>query len=165
MDDVIRDRDEVVEPAELLSRVSYRIRLIQIAAYKSFEKVVTGLGTAPRYYGLLKIVEANPGIPQTRLAEAIFLDRSSLVPILETLTDEGWVERRATERDRRVRRVYLTAQGQERLSLLEREVARHEEMMTGGMSEAEKARLLASFDRIDANLREAFAAPEMRKAP
>jgi len=165
MDEVIRDRDEVVEPAELLSRVSYRIRLIQIAAYKSFEKVVTGLGTAPRYYGLLKIVEANPGIPQARLAEVIFLDRSSLVPILETLTEEGWVERRATERDRRVRRVYLTPQGKTRLALLEREVARHEEMMTRGMSETEKARLLASFDKIDANLRDAFAAPGMRKTP
>ncbi|MFP4274388.1 MAG: MarR family winged helix-turn-helix transcriptional regulator [Paracoccaceae bacterium] len=165
MDEVIRDRDEVVVPPDLLGRVSYRIRLIQIAAYKNFEKVVTGLGTAPRYYGLLKIVEANPGIPQARLAEAIFLDRSSLVPILEALTAEGWVERRTTERDRRLRRVYLTPQGETRLALLECEVARHEAMMTRGLSEAEKARLLSSLDRIDANLRDAIATPEMRKSP
>ena len=86
---ILRQGDDVAEPDDLMRRVSYRIRLLQIAAYKSFEKKVQGFGTAPRYYGLLKIVQANPGIAQTRLAEAIFLDRSSLVPILVALTREG----------------------------------------------------------------------------
>lgn len=165
MDEVIRDRDGVVEPEILLSQVSYRIRLLQIAAYKSFEKVVTGFGTAPRYYGLLKIVQANPGIPQTRLAEAIFLDRSSLVPIIETLTKEGWLERRPTPRDRRVRRIYLTATGEEKLTRLDARVVAHEATMTAGFSEAETTRLLGYLDRIDENLRLHFAAAGAETTP
>lgn len=141
------------EPEELGNQVSYRIRLLQIAAYKSFERVVTGYGTAPRYYGMLKIIAANPGIAQTRLAEAIYLDRSSLVPILSTLTAEGWVERKPTARDRRVRRVFLTAQGIELLGQLEIDVAAHEAMMTQGFDAAERDTLLDLLARLDTNLR------------
>lgn len=168
MDDAVRDGVNgggVVLPDALSVRISYRIRLLQIAAYKSFEKVVTGHGCAPRYFGLLKIVEANPGISQTRLAEAIFLDRSSLVPILDALTAEGWIERRATERDRRVRRVYLTAEGRRKLVALEREVDRHEAVMTQGLDPEERAQLVALLGRLDTNLRAAFHAREVGGRP
>ena len=149
-------RAPVVEPSELTESVSYRIRLLQIAAYKSFENVVSGHGSAPRYFGMLKIVEANPDITQARLAEALFLDRSSLVPILVALSREGWIERRPSPEDKRVRQVYLTGDGQVRLARLEREVIQHETMMTTGLNTDEKAELLRLLDRIDENLRAAF---------
>ncbi len=157
---ILRHIDEIADPEVSTTPVSYRIRLLQIAAYKSFEQTVTGFGVAPRYFGLLKNVQANPGITQTRLAEAIFLDRSSLVPILATLTREGWVERRATKADRRVRRVYLTADGRERLALLEAEAVRHEAMMTQGFSAEEQVQLIGMLNRIDGNLRRALARGE-----
>jgi len=149
----MRHIDKVSLPETLTEMVSYRIRLLQIAAYKSFERVVTGFGTAPRYYGMLKIVEANPGIPQIRLAEAIFLDRSSLVPILSALTREGWIERKPARGDRRVRRVFLTLQGSALLEQLDTMVAKHETMMTQGLDDADRTRLLELLTRIDANLR------------
>lgn len=164
MTGMLRAREGLALPEALAARVSYRIRLLQIAAWKSFEKVVTDHGSAPRYFGMLKIVEANPGISQARLAEAIFLDRSSLVPILETLTAEGWIERRAAEGDRRVRRVYLTAEGQVKLTALEVEVDRHEAALTRGLDPKELDQLNALLDRLDANLRAGFAA-QAGKAP
>ncbi|MBY6048746.1 MarR family winged helix-turn-helix transcriptional regulator [Vannielia litorea] len=157
---VMRDVAEVVEP-ELLSRsVSYRIRLLQIASYKIFEQRVEGFGSAPRYFGMLKLIEANPGIPQTRLAEAIFLDRSSLVPILEGLTREGWVERKSTPQDKRVRRVFLTETGRERLGQLEQLVAEHEAAITEGLSDAEREQLISSLERVGENLRSVSAGPK-----
>ncbi|MBL3704303.1 MarR family transcriptional regulator [Sulfitobacter sp. BDSS02] len=150
---VMRDNTDLVEPPALYESVSYRLRLIQIAAYKSFEKQVSGFGSAPRYYGVLKLVQANPGIHQMRLAEAIYLDRSSLVPIIDTLNKEGWLKRRVTSHDRRVKRLFLTDQGEQDLAALDTEVGRHESMMTSGFSIGEKARLLRDLARIDANLR------------
>ena len=154
------DVDSVTFPPDLAGSVSFRVRLVQIAAYKSFEKVIAGLGSAPRYFGLLKLVEANPGITQVRLAEAICLDRSSLVPILERLEREDWVERRASNRDRRVRRVFLTDAGAEGLRGLEREVARHESMMVAGLDGSEHGALIDMLGRIEANLRAALAKDE-----
>lgn len=141
------------EPDALSGSVSYRIRLLQIASYKSFEQKVTGFGAAPRYFGVLKLIEANPGIPQARLAEAIYLDRSSLVPIIETLGKEGWVERRASARDKRVRRVFLTESGAERLKQLEKDVAAHEAELTAGLTARQKSTLLSLLGKLDANLR------------
>ena len=153
---VMRDVADVVMPDLLSGSIPYQIRLLQIASYKSFEQRVAGHGSAPRYFGMLKIVEANPGIPQARLAEAIYLDRSSLVPILETLTKEGWIERRKTATDKRVRRVFLTEMGQARLHVLEAEVRAHEAMIVRGLTAAEKTTLLALLARVDGNLRDYF---------
>ena len=151
--DIMRDVAEAVEPEILAGLVSYRIRLLQIASYKAFEQKITGFGVAPRYFGMLEIIAANPGIPQSRLAEAIFLDRSSLVPILDTLTREGWVERKPAPQDKRVRRVFLTPEGAARLAELEREVAAHEAMVTAGLSASDKARLLTLLQTVGSNLR------------
>ncbi|WP_298497302.1 MarR family transcriptional regulator [uncultured Maritimibacter sp.] len=155
-EEVMRDVADVVMPDLLSGSIPYQIRLLQIASYKSFEQRVTGYGSAPRYFGMLKIVEANPGIPQARLAEAIYLDRSSLVPILETLTREGWTLRRKTATDKRVRRVFLTDTGQARLQALEAEVRAHETMVVKGLTAADKSTLLGLLARVDANLRDYF---------
>jgi DNA-binding MarR family transcriptional regulator len=154
--EIMRDVAALVEPPFLRQSVAYRIRLLQIAAYKRFEGQLEGFGSAPRYFGLLKIIEANPGIPQSRLAEAVFLDRSSLVPLLETLTREGWVERRAAPTDKRVRRIFLTEEGTERLALLEQEVVKNEESLTEGLTTQEKSELLRLLGRLDDNLRRQF---------
>lgn len=157
---IMRDVADVDVPDVLQNLVSYRIRLLQIASYKAFEQKVTGFGQAPRYFGMLKLIEANPGIPQTRLAEAIFLDRSSLVPILEALTREGWVERKSAPQDKRVRRVFLTVEGQDRLADLEKAATAHESIFTAGLAGHEKAQLLTLLEKLGDNLRKVYAAGE-----
>jgi MarR family transcriptional regulator, lower aerobic nicotinate degradation pathway regulator len=133
--------------------IGYRIRLVQIAAYKDFETVTKGAGQAPRYFGLLSLIEANPGLPQGKLAEAIHLVRSSLVPIIDNLEIEGLVERRAAKGDRRLKALWLTSKGKKILARLRPHVAAHEERLTAGMSKEDKATLLRLLRRVDVNLR------------
>ncbi|MEQ9812302.1 MAG: MarR family transcriptional regulator [Azospirillaceae bacterium] len=149
-------------PPDLRDQVSYMVRLIQISAYKNFEKHTTGFGSAPRYYGLLRLVEANPGITQSRLAEAIYLDRSSLVPILDTLESEGYLVRTPSETDKRVRCIALTPAGRGRLDELKVHVRRHEDLIVHGLTEEERAVLRRLLQRIDGNLRRADAAAKRR---
>ena len=54
------------------------------------------LEVSPGLFGLLVIVEANPGLKQTELAAAAQLDRSSMVPALDKLESAWWVARRAS---------------------------------------------------------------------
>ena len=95
----------------IADQVGYRVRLLQIAAFKDFEEKTYGYGSAPRYFGLLSIIEANPGSQQSRLAEAVHLQPSSLVPILDKLQNEKLVERRSSTLDRRSKSVWLTPEG------------------------------------------------------
>jgi len=133
--------------------IAYKLRLAQIAAWRAFEARVTGYGVAPRYLGLLMIIEANPGQPQSRLAEAVAIQRSSLVAILDQLEREGIVERRPSPRDRRSKSVRLTERGAAMLADLAAEADAHEAALTEGLSEAERATMAAALDRIVLNMR------------
>ena len=134
--------------------IGYQIRLVQIAAYKDFEAVTKGFGKAPRYFGLLSLIEENPGLPQGKLAEAVHLVRSSLVPIIDKLEAEGIVERRSSKDDRRLKAVWLTTKGKRVLMRLRPYVTAHEEVLTAGMSHGDKGMLLRLLRRVDSNLRD-----------
>jgi DNA-binding MarR family transcriptional regulator len=120
---------------------------------QAFEAQVSGYGSAPRYLGLLCVIQANPGQSQSRLAEAIALKRSSLVPILDRLEREGLVERKATENDRRSNTVWLTEQGDAVVASLLREAARHEETLCQDLSPEQRESLISSLDIIIRRLR------------
>jgi MarR family transcriptional regulator, lower aerobic nicotinate degradation pathway regulator len=144
---------EALDMGLLADLVGYRIRLAQIAAYKDFESVTKEFGQAPRYFGLLALIEANPGLPQGKLADAIHLVRSSLVPIIDKLESDGIVERRAAGGDRRLKAVWLTTNGQKILARLKPHVLAHEERLTAGMSKRDKVSLLRLLRHMDDNLR------------
>jgi len=145
--------ESFVEPDDLVGRASYLVRLIQIAAYKNFESRMKGFGSAPRYYGLMRIVQANPGILQSRLAETICLDRSSLVPILDTLSKEGLLERHPSTDDKRVRCVFLTETGAALLQDMSALVDEHEAKMVEGLSDEERDTLVELLLKVSKNLR------------
>ena len=57
-------------------------------------------GVAPKYLGLLSLVSANPGEPKNKLAEAVGLQKSSLVSILDRLEKDGIPDRGPIPEDR-----------------------------------------------------------------
>lgn len=133
-------------------QVSYKLRLAQIVAYRAFEGQVKGFGAAPRYLGLLWLIRENPGQPQSRLAEAVALQRSSLVTILDRLEADGMVERRAVSGDRRMKQVWLTETGVRALDALIPQAEAHEAALTAGLSEQERAIFLRALDQVVRNL-------------
>ncbi|MBR3369526.1 MAG: MarR family transcriptional regulator [Rhodobacteraceae bacterium] len=151
VDDTSRDALEL-QP-ELASSINFRLRMAQILAYKSFEACTPDHGGAARYLGLLSIICANPGQPQHRVAEAVGLQRSSLVPILDRLEANGIVERRAVEGDRRSNAVWATPLGEEITAELTRKAQAVEDQTLAGFTEAEVTALLSGLDRVIANLK------------
>lgn len=143
--------DRLVSPA-VSGHVSYKLRLAQIVAYRAFEGQVDGFGAAPRYLGLLWLIRDHPGQPQSRLAEAVALQRSSLVTILDKLEAEGLVERCAVADDRRMKQVWLTERGAGVLDALQDHAAAHEAALTQGLTPAEKDILLRALDQVIRNL-------------
>jgi DNA-binding MarR family transcriptional regulator len=150
-----RPTSQAVNLGFLSGLVSYRVRLLQIAAYKDFEEIMGGFGVAPRYFGLLTLIKENPGSSQARLADAIHLRRSSLVPILDKLEAERLVERRSVRGDRRSKAIRLTATGQAVLAKLRPHVTAHEKRLTGGLTGTQRRVLLELLELGDENLRRA----------
>jgi DNA-binding MarR family transcriptional regulator len=99
-------------------------------------------------FGMLVVIEANPGLKQSQLAQAAQLDRSSLVPALDKLEARGLVMRRASEEDRRVNGLWLTAAGASLLKKLKQRVTRHEQRLMRDLSTAEREQLVQLLNRI-----------------
>lgn len=125
--------------------IGYRLRLAQQTVFRDFAKSVPDL--SPGRAGILFLIEANPGVTQSRLAVAVGLDRSTMVGVLDALQGKGLVERRRGE-DRRTNGLWLTRAGRNEVAALKRRIARHERRVSGRLSAAERGQLLALLAKL-----------------
>jgi DNA-binding MarR family transcriptional regulator len=126
--------------------IGYQLRLAQRAIFADFVETVDGAGISPGLFGILVIIDANPGLTQQALADAAHLDRSTVVTVLDKLEDRALVERHAA--DRRSNGLFLTGDGTSLLRLLKRKVARHERRVVQNLSARERKQLVALLQRI-----------------
>jgi DNA-binding MarR family transcriptional regulator len=125
--------------------LGYRLRLAQQVAFRDFAASVQGL--SPGRIGLLILVDANPGVTQSRLAEAVQRDRSTMVGVIDLLEARGLVERRRGD-DRRTNGLWLTRAGRQLLARALRRIAEHERRIAARLSPAERRRLLQLLGKI-----------------
>lgn len=130
--------------------VGFHLRIAQIQVFRDFERALAGLGVTPASFSVMEVLRTNPGATQSKLAHAVYLDRSSVVPLLDKLEARGLLSRRASMTDRRNNLIFLSPQG---LALLDTAMARvgeHEKRMTGRLTAAEKKALIALLGKIGA---------------
>jgi DNA-binding MarR family transcriptional regulator len=109
------------ELGDLVDMVGVELRIAQILADRVFASVQKPQMTSG-HYTVLSLVNLNPGINQSALARCMYLDRSSMVPILDQFETKEWIERRRQTHDRRSHAVFLTETGQAALQHADQEV-------------------------------------------
>ena len=145
---VIPAADDGIAMGLLPALVGYHVRQAQMAIFADFDAALGELGVSPGIFALLVIIDANPGLKQTLLADAARLDRSTLVPALDKLEQRRLVERRAAPGDRRSNGIFLTADGAELLNAARRAVRRHETRLARDFGPGERTALIALLSRI-----------------
>lgn len=138
-------RAPALDAGALPGLLGYRLRLAQQAVFRDFAKSVEGL--SPGRIGLLVYIDANPGVTQSRLAEAASRDRSTMVGVLDQLQGRGLVERRRGS-DRRTNGLWLTRAGRTLLARALKSIARHEKRIAARLSLEERRVLMALLARI-----------------
>lgn len=146
----IRHGDAALDLGMLPGLLGYRLRLAQRAVFADFAASVGTADISPGLFGILIIVEANPGLKQSELAAAVHLDRSSLVPVLDKLEARGHVTRRGSPDDRRVNGLWLTAAGVALLRTLKGRVLAHERRVLRGLTQAQRVHLFELLARVTA---------------
>jgi DNA-binding MarR family transcriptional regulator len=127
------------------------LRIAQILADRLFNSSQQ-LRMAPGHYTVLSLITLNPGINQSKLAHSMYLDRSSMVPILDKLESKGLIERKRPLNDRRSHALHLTTAGRAALKQADREVHKLEKSIAAQMGHDNSARLLALIKQFQTAL-------------
>jgi DNA-binding MarR family transcriptional regulator len=135
----------MLKPGPLPGLLGYRLRLAQQAVFRDFARAIPEV--SPGRAGMLFLIDANPGVTQSRLAAAVGLDRSTLVGVLHELEARDLVERRRGE-DRRTNGLWLTRAGQTLVAGLKRRIRVHERRVAARLSAAERAQLLELLKKL-----------------
>jgi DNA-binding MarR family transcriptional regulator len=135
----------VLKPGMLPGLLGYRLRLAQQALFRDFAARVAEL--SPGRVGILLLIEANPGVTQSRLAQAVALERSTMVGVLHALEGRGLIERRRGE-DRRTNGLWLTPVGRERVAKLKRRIQEHERRVAARLTAAEREQLIGLLEKL-----------------
>ena len=130
--------------------VGFGLRIAQIRVFKDFEQGLAELGVTPASFSVLEVLRRNPGITQSKLAAAVHLDRSSVVPLLDKLEKRGLLSRQASTTDRRHNHIHLSGDGEALLDAAMLRVREHEARMTAKLTAAEKKSLMALLAKFSA---------------
>lgn len=95
----------------LISDVSRLLRTV-------FDRRVRHLGLTRVQWLALTRLHRRPGASQSDVAEILEIEKATAGRLIDRLEANGWVERRADARDRRVNRVYLSRQAERVLQSL-----------------------------------------------
>jgi DNA-binding MarR family transcriptional regulator len=77
-----------------------------------FDRRVRKLGITRSQWLVLTRLHRNPGASHSELAELMDVEKATAGRMIDRMEANGWVERRAEPGDRRVKRIYLTAEAE-----------------------------------------------------
>jgi len=151
----------------LLPRIlGYHLRRTQVAIFEHFSRTVAAQeDITPGLFGMLQVIAANPGLAQSRLAEAMEVDRSTIVKVVDKLERRRLIIRGPSPVDKRSHCLELTQEGRAALRRMETLVLRHEDEFTKVLSVDERQFLIRLLMRLCARGDEnGLAARETRAA-
>ena len=107
--------------------------------------------TQARWFTMVCLQRGGGGLTQRELAHLMTIENPTLVRLLDSLEEQGLIERRHSERDRRARLLYLTKAGERFMSdLNERANVLREEMLKG-IENTDLEVALRVFERVMEN--------------
>lgn len=150
MQDANKGNDQDVDFGVLNEFLGYRLRRAQMNFFNKFGEVCADLGISPGLFAVLAIVERNPGLTQTAVAQALGNDRSAMVAAVDKLESKNLLERRPAKNDRRSYALFMTSEGQTFFkTLCDRVVAYENKMAAERLNDDnEKKWLLEALERL-----------------
>ncbi|MEH3047306.1 MarR family winged helix-turn-helix transcriptional regulator [Sphingomonas adhaesiva] len=142
--------DNGISLGALDTLVGYHIRRASSLMATDFTNAMAGTGIRQVLFGVLSIIAANPGINQSRIGEALGIQRANMVSLINELMAADFLTRKVSPDDRRAFVFELTAHGEHVVADALARIRQHEERLLSGFSAAERALLVEMLTRIEA---------------
>lgn len=93
--------------------LGYALRRAQLASFQEFQRSFAEADIRPAQFGVLAVLEENPGLKQSEVSAALGIKRTNFVALFDSLEARGLAMRAATPADRRSHALFLTPRGVE----------------------------------------------------
>jgi len=141
-------RKNDIDLGPLPELIGYVLRRAQLVVFQDFFGAFAPFDIRPAQFSVLTVIERNPGLTQSQVAEALGIKRTNFVGMLDTLETRGLTERRQAVRDKRSYALYLTAEGAALMRKLKPALKAQESRMVGKVGEDGRDRLIALLHEI-----------------
>jgi DNA-binding MarR family transcriptional regulator len=125
------------------NQLGYQLRRAAFATVSALAESFGELGLRLTETTFLRFVHANPGCTQSEVGRALGAKRANLVPIVNDLMANGFIER--TPADGRSHALYVTKQGGELHRRINKIVMEHEEYFFGDVPDDTRRVLMQVF--------------------
>ncbi len=102
---------------------------------------------------VLKVIDANPGMSQTEVAEKSQKEKTNITRIIDLLEKSGCIERRKDENDRRFYRIHATEEGKEVLKTVNPITGKTEEICTRSLNTKQIEKIIDSLNVVCDNIK------------
>jgi MarR family transcriptional regulator, lower aerobic nicotinate degradation pathway regulator len=155
----VASEDDVSLENVIYNKPGFLVRRMQQVGVSIFLEETKSWDITPLQYGVMSAVRATPGVDQIGVANSVGLDRTTVVGIVDRLERKGLIVRRADAEDRRVRQLFLTAAGQQRLSDVRSATDRAQVRLLEPLNEKERTIFLGYIKRVVAHHNEDSRVP------
>jgi len=128
------------------------------------DKQAARYGITRAQWAVLAKVERFEGLKQSELAEQMEMQPITLTRLIDRLCDNGWIERRSDDSDRRVNRLYLRKAARPLLGKLSGLRSEITATALEGIDPSDAQRFLAQLETIKENVRNAIQGPARQPA-
>lgn len=124
-------------------------------SYKALcDRLATKYGlTQAIAWPVLSIHRLGDGVRSNVVAEAVGIEPSSIVRLIDSLVDSGYIERRNDETDRRAKLLYLTEYGKSQVVLIEDELNGLRQHLLKDLTDSEYDTCMQIFSTIGASIK------------
>lgn len=133
--------------------VGYHLRRASAVVGNDFSRALDGTGIRQVLFGILSIVNANPGINQGAVGRALGIQRANMVSLINELVDRDLLDRKTAAEDRRAFSLTLSSGGAAMFDDCVKRIRAHEDSLLSDLSTAERTALIDLLSRIEAKER------------
>jgi DNA-binding MarR family transcriptional regulator len=139
-----------IDMKPLQGYLGYALRRAQMLAYADFIEALAELNLSPGQFGVLTVIDTNPGLRQSQVSSALGIQKTNFVAVLNEFERRGLAVRKPAAGDRRSYALYLTPAGQSLLRRARAAQARHEAHLVGRIGQQGRQQLLDLLHRLTA---------------
>ena len=107
-----------------------------------------GSGISAAHYFYIIAICKNSGISQDKLAKKLYINKSSVARALQTLENDGFIERKQSENDRRITLVYPTRKAEDILPRILEVSHDWHEYLFGALEDDEREIFMTLLEKV-----------------